>query len=618
MSEIVQLILQLRGGAAFQRDMDKSTRGVEKFGRKTEETGKKTKGSWKNLAQFAGGAAALAGATRYLKGAAGATMDLGKNTLALTRMTGLSTEASSEWASVLKTRDINSKQFGVGMTKLSKQMQKAGTDSKTYAKTFKELGVSQDTVAGGDINSVIMQSADAFAKMTNPAQRAAKAQELFGKQGQALMPLLMGGSKGIREQLDLAKKYGATMSGKSVQGVKDMVAKQREMKLANEGLKVQIGQALLPAVLAVTMAFSKLINVLQPLLRNTPILLGLIGLLTVAFVTYQAAMVASTLAALTFNAAFLLIPIAIAAVIIGLVILYKRCGWFRAAIDAVWAAIKTGFNWIKSHWRLIVSILGGPFVAAALLIAKNWKRIQAGAAAAIAWIRNAFNNLVGFFRRLPARVSGAVSGMWNGLKHGADEAVHWVANRFRELIGFLRKIPAALKDALGSAFGFVTGMGDTVAGGVGNFVSGLVPGKADGGHDPLHGFLHGGRDVARKSCACRRRPKSCPTTPLAGSPAAALRPSLRKSSLTAGRLPKRSARPRRTDWRAANAAGTRTRMDHDLVRRPGHGVASATWPEPAERLRRLRRLGGSGAATALHRHDVDRPAGAAHVGGHSH
>jgi hypothetical protein len=42
-----------------------------------------------------------------------------------------------------------------------------------------------------------------------------------------------------------------------------------------------------------------------------------------------------------FNAAFLLIPLAIAAVVAGLIIAYKKVDWFRAAVDAAGVVIKT-------------------------------------------------------------------------------------------------------------------------------------------------------------------------------------------------------------------------------------------------------------------------------------
>lgn len=484
MAELVELILKLRGGPAFQRDMSKSTQSVDTFGKKSEQAGKKTKGSWKNLAQFAGGAAAVAGATRYLKGAGTATVDLGKSTLALQRQTGMSIKTSSEWASVLKTRGIDAKQFGVGMVKLSKQMTATGPAGDKAQAAFAKMGVSMDAVKSGDVQGVLMQSADAFAAMKNPAEKAAMAQQLFGKQGQNLLPLMGAGAKGIQEQLGLANKYGAVLSETSAGGVKDLIQRQREMQMANEGLKVQIGQALLPVVLSLSEAFAKLVNWLQPILKNSPVLTALIIGLTAAMSAYKVAVMISTLMTLEFNAALLLIPLAVIAIGVGLIYAYKKVGWFRAAVNAVWSAIKVGFNWIKTHWVLIVSILGGPFVAAAILIARNWHRIVQGAKNAITWIKTAFNNFVGFMRGLPARVGHAVSGMWNGLRNGATAAVHWVANRFRDLIRFVSQVPGALKHALGSTFDFVTGMGDTVAGGVGDFAKSLIPGKAEGG--PIH------------------------------------------------------------------------------------------------------------------------------------
>jgi hypothetical protein len=53
------------------------------------------------------------------------TEELAKNTMALSRATGMDTKTSSAWAELLKVRGIDTGKFQVGMVKLSKTMEAA-------------------------------------------------------------------------------------------------------------------------------------------------------------------------------------------------------------------------------------------------------------------------------------------------------------------------------------------------------------------------------------------------------------------------------------------------------------------------------------------------------------
>lgn len=90
------------------------------------------------------------------------------------------------------------------------------------------------------------------------------------------------------------------------------------------------------------------------------------------------------LATLALNAAFVANPIGVViAVIVALVaaviIAYKKFGWFRDAVNGLWAKIKDAFGWIKSNWPLLLGILTGPIGWAVIAIVKNFDNIKAAA-----------------------------------------------------------------------------------------------------------------------------------------------------------------------------------------------------------------------------------------------
>jgi len=249
-----------------------------------------------------------------------------------------------------------------------------------------------------------MAIADRFSKMTNPMRRAALAQKFFGRTGREMLPVLMKGRKGITDNLKMADKYGASLSGKNADSIKEMIAHEREMKMAMLGVKVSLGTALLPAMLG----FSKLIitvtRALSPLTRNTKLFQATIILLTAAFLAYRVAALLATVSTWSFNTALLVTLGWVALVIVALVAIGVAAYMVVKHWGAIKKAARIAWEWIKDHWPLLVGILLGPFAYAVIQIAKHWKQIKDGAEAAVTWIKQKFNGLVAFFKALPGRI----------------------------------------------------------------------------------------------------------------------------------------------------------------------------------------------------------------------
>jgi hypothetical protein len=387
MANVVETILKLQGARAFVKDADSASHSVAGIGDSAEKSGEKAKRGWKGIAKWAGGTAAVYGAARYLHSAVDSTEELAKSTMALSRATGMDTKTSSAWAELLKVRGIDTGKFQVGMMKLSKTMDAAWRGGKKQTALFQELGVSQEAIAKGDINSVLMTTADTLSNIENPASKAAYVSQLFGKSGAALLPMLQNGSAALQEQIGMVDKYGATI--KDTEGAKEMIAQQREMKLAMDGLKISLGTALMPAIEQFVGVLLKVVQALSPVLRNSTALYIVLGVLTTAYTVLKVATLVSTVMQLAFNAALLLIPLAIIAIVAGVVILYKRWKWFHDAVNNT-------FDWIKSHWQLLGTILLGPIVPAVVLIVKNFGKIKAAVEAVWSTIKSVFGKVRGF------------------------------------------------------------------------------------------------------------------------------------------------------------------------------------------------------------------------------
>jgi hypothetical protein len=446
-----------------------------------QAAGSVRKVNWKSLLKWGAAGAGLAVATKFVKDATGATEDLAKQTLALSRVTGMDTQTASEWVSVLKSRNIDAATFGKSMTILSKQMIGATDGSKKSVSAFEQLGVSMADVRAGNTQAVLMQVADGFKSMTNPAQRAALTQQLFGRAAAKLTPLLYAGSDAIQEQLDMTEKYGATISGKTVAGVKSMAADQREMGIAMEGVKIQLGSALIPALASLSQILTSIVGVMQPLIANATVMKAVLIVLTVAVVAYKVAMIAAAIATTVFETAAapvalvaLGIVAAIAALIVVGYLLYKHWDELAALAGTVWSAIQSAasaaLDWLAANWPLIVGILAGPIALAVALIATHWQTIINGVntawttiksvissvlSAISAAIASGFNAITSAITGAMSAIQSAVSSAWNVIKGVVTGAMSAISGTVTATWNALLSFFGALGARIGSAFAAV-------------------------------------------------------------------------------------------------------------------------------------------------------------------
>jgi hypothetical protein len=233
---------------SLERATGKAEKSIGKLGTATNRLGKDLGGARKHLLGFAAGFGTLAGAASFIKGSVKVTEELAVGTKKLASLTGLSEKEASRWVSTAKVRNVESKALNIGFITLARNIRSATEGGDQQIKMFRELGVSQAELKKGDITQVLLDTSDAFQKLGGGSERTAIAQKLFGRQAQTLLPLLKEGSGALKEQLLLSDKYGTTLSKNQVQKGLEALKAQRELNLAMTGLKVTVGQALLPGL----------------------------------------------------------------------------------------------------------------------------------------------------------------------------------------------------------------------------------------------------------------------------------------------------------------------------------------------------------------------------------
>lgn len=140
---------------------------------------------------------AAAGIVTYSKHLLDVADDLGK----LSQKTGLAVEDLSAFANAADFAGVSQEDLGNSILKLNKNIEEAAAGADKQMNAFKALGISiRDTTGAIKPTTAILEEiANAYANAADGAGKSANSQDLFGKSGTKLIPLLNTGAKGLRE-----------------------------------------------------------------------------------------------------------------------------------------------------------------------------------------------------------------------------------------------------------------------------------------------------------------------------------------------------------------------------------------------------------------------------------
>jgi hypothetical protein len=173
----------------------------------------------------------------------------------VTRVTGLSAEAASKLA-------FAGEEVGVSTTTMATSFGILAKNIQTNSKFLTTYGIDV-TKANGEqrsLNSILGQAADEYIALGGGLKGAAMAQQLFGRGGRALIPLLTRGSEGIKALGDQAERLGLVMSQDDLDAARDLSIAERELGATFKGVGVSIGREFLPIVTEVVQKFQGVVE----------------------------------------------------------------------------------------------------------------------------------------------------------------------------------------------------------------------------------------------------------------------------------------------------------------------------------------------------------------------
>ena len=379
---------------------------------------------------------------------------------------GFSAEDTAEAIGLMANAGIKSSQAGTAMRSM---MTNLTGEVKFVGDAFGELTIQTTNTDGSmrSLGDILADCRAAFAQMSE-SEKAANAEALVGKNAMSGFLAVMNAAPGDIEKLNSAINNCDGTAEKMAATMQDNLAGQLTiLKSQLEELAISIGEILMPYIRQIVGWIQGLVDWLNSLDEGTkkiivtvalvaaalgPVLIvigkvvGAIG--TIMTVVPQIASAISGVIAFVSGtvipaisavvAAIGWVPLAIAAVVAILVVLYNKCEWFRDAVNAIWTQIKEFF---VSAWEVICSFFTETIPNAWNSLVSFFQGIPAWWSGLWQSVGDFFSNIwtnmmnnpvltgiVDMIRSLWENLSTTLQGIWNGIKTAASGAWELIKN----------------------------------------------------------------------------------------------------------------------------------------------------------------------------------------------
>lgn len=234
-------------------DSSEYEQGLGDAEKKTESFGSKLKSGLGKAAKVGAAAvAAVTTATVALGGAiikgTGEIAEHGDEVDKMSQKLGLSAKAYQEWDYVLSQSGADITSMSTGLKTLTNKLDAAKNGSKDAQDMFAQLGISLEELEGMSREDIFEATIKGFQNMEDSTERAALANDLFGKSGQNLTPLFNETAESTEQLRQAANDLGFVMSDNAVKAAADYGDALDTLKRTFGGLKQRMLGDFMPAL----------------------------------------------------------------------------------------------------------------------------------------------------------------------------------------------------------------------------------------------------------------------------------------------------------------------------------------------------------------------------------
>lgn len=222
-------------------------------------TGMSTAGKVAGAALAATTAATIAGGKAFVDGVSNVA-SYGDSIDKVSQKLGLSSEAFQEWDYVLTLAGTDMASMQTGMKTLTNKLDDAKNGSEDAQAMFAKLGISLEDLQTMSREDIFENAIYGFQSMADSTERAALANDLFGKSGQELTPLFNQSAEATKELIANAHEYGMVMSDEAVKSSAGFVDSLTTLQKTMGGMKNSMMSSFMPALTTTMDGLSKVFS----------------------------------------------------------------------------------------------------------------------------------------------------------------------------------------------------------------------------------------------------------------------------------------------------------------------------------------------------------------------
>ena len=196
------------------------------------------------------GAVAVKGTQAILQETA-ATAQYGDEIDKMSQKMGLSTEAYQKWDYVLNLAGTEMSSMTTGLKTLTNKFDEAKNGSEDAQAMFAQLGISMEQLGDMSREDLFAAAIAGFQQMEDSTERAALANDLFGKSGQELAPLFNTSVEETQALMEQVDQLGMVMSDDAVKAAADYKDALTTMQGTLAGIKNSVFGDFMPAITSV-------------------------------------------------------------------------------------------------------------------------------------------------------------------------------------------------------------------------------------------------------------------------------------------------------------------------------------------------------------------------------
>lgn len=184
----------------------------DRFSAKASRSMKRVKGAVAGMAAAAAAGFAVRGAAGLIKNSAAAADEIGK----MSKRTGLSVEELQRMDFAARLSGSSLEDVERATRRMSGTIMDAQRGMKTAKDAFAALGLTADDFDGERPSDQLNTLLSALARVTDKTKQAALAEDIFGRAGTRLLPMLEGGAEAFRALLEERNKLGPLLTPEQI------------------------------------------------------------------------------------------------------------------------------------------------------------------------------------------------------------------------------------------------------------------------------------------------------------------------------------------------------------------------------------------------------------------